>query len=113
MLRYFYAWTPFVIVAAVVLLTLPWLGLFALVFFALVAVVALGALAGAIVAAPYLLIRSIGRRRHGLNVARQPIPTLSLAERDRAWLEVFERGGGTRWSRSDKDTVARGFVSST
>ncbi len=82
MLRYFYAWTPFAIVGTVVLLTLPWLGLFALVFFALVALVALGALASAIVAAPYFLVRSIGRRWHGRSVAHQPRAALSLAERD-------------------------------
>ncbi len=85
MLRYFYAWTPFFIVGTVILLTLPWLGLFALVIFSLVALVALGALASAIVAAPYLLVRSIGRHRQARSVARQPVAALSLAERDHAW----------------------------
>ena len=65
MVRYFYAWTPLVIIGTVVLLAAPWLGLIALVFFSLVAVVALGALAWAIVIAPYTLSRAIGRRWHG------------------------------------------------
>lgn len=59
MLRYFYAWTPLVIVASVVLLSLPWLGLIALM---IVSLVALAALASAIVVAPYMLVRAIARR---------------------------------------------------
>ena len=83
MLRYFYAFTPLVTVGAVVILALPWLGLFALVTFTLVALIALAALAWAIVVAPYLLIRSIGRRWHGPSLAHQPSAALSLAERER------------------------------
>jgi hypothetical protein len=37
MVRYFYAWTPLVIVAAVVPLSMPWLGLIALTIGALLA----------------------------------------------------------------------------
>jgi hypothetical protein len=59
MVRYFYAWTPLVIVATVVLLSLPWLSLIALV---IVSLVALAALAWAIVSVPLLLSRSISRR---------------------------------------------------
>jgi len=84
MVRYFYAWTPLVIVGTVTFLSLPWLGLIALMIFALVALVTLAALAWAIVAAPYLLIRSIGRRWHGRGVAHQRSAALSLAERERA-----------------------------
>ena len=84
MVRYFYAWTPFVIVGTVVLLTLPWLGLIALMVFALVALVSVAALAFAIVASPYLLIRSISRRWQARSVVHQPSPALSLAERERA-----------------------------
>ena len=84
MVRYFYAWTPFVIVGTVVLLTLPWLGLIALMVFALVALVSVAALALAIVASPYLLIRSISRRWQARSVVHQPSPALSLAERERA-----------------------------
>ena len=73
MVRYFYAWTPFVIVGAVVLLSLPWLGLIALLTFALFALVALGALASAIVFVPYMLGRAISRRWQGRNAVRQPM----------------------------------------
>jgi hypothetical protein len=64
MVRYFYAWTPLVIVATVVLLSLPWLSLIALVIVSLVALAALAALAWAIVSVPLLLSRSISRRWH-------------------------------------------------
>jgi hypothetical protein len=72
MVRYFYAWTPLVIVAAVVLLSMPWLGLIALM---IVALVALAALACAVVFVPtcsagpsvgggtFALARVHGRRR--------------------------------------------------
>jgi hypothetical protein len=59
MVRYFYAWTPLVIVATVVLLALPWLGLIALM---IVSLVALAALALAFVYVPYIVIQAIGRR---------------------------------------------------
>ena len=65
MVRYFYAWTPLVIVGTVVLLSLPWLGLIALMIFSLVALVALAALAWAIVVVPYMLGRAISRRWQG------------------------------------------------
>ena len=93
MVRYFYALTPLVILGTVFILSLPWLGLVALMVLVLVALGALGAIAWALVAVPYLLIRSIGRRWHSRSVAPQPIAALSLAERDRAWFEVVERGG--------------------
>ena len=86
MVRYFYALTPFVTVGTVSILALPWLGLVALLVFALVALGALAALAWAIVVAPYLLIRSIGRRWHGRSLAYQPSAALSLAQRERASL---------------------------
>jgi hypothetical protein len=69
MVSYFYAWTPLVIVGAVVLLSLPWLGLIALMIFGLVALVALAALALAAVALPYFLVRSIGRRWQARSIA--------------------------------------------
>ena len=74
MVRYFYALTPLVIVGTVFILSLPWLGLAALLVFALVALAALAALAWAIVVAPYLLVRSVARRWHGRSVAYQPQP---------------------------------------
>jgi hypothetical protein len=62
MVRYFYSWTPLVIVGAVVLLSLPWLGLIALM---IVSLVALPALAFAIVLVPYMFVRAISRRWRG------------------------------------------------
>jgi hypothetical protein len=62
MVRYFYAWTPLFIIGTVVILSLTWLGLIALM---VVALVVLPALAGAIVFVPYLLARAISRRWQG------------------------------------------------
>jgi hypothetical protein len=59
--RYFYAWMPLVIVAAIVFLAAPWLALIALMIFA---IVALAALACAVVVVPYMLSRAISRRWH-------------------------------------------------
>jgi uncharacterized membrane protein len=73
MVRYFYAWTPLAIVAAVVLLSLPWLGLIALM---IVALVALPALAIAIVFVPYMLIRAIGRRWQDRSAATAQTPAV-------------------------------------
>jgi hypothetical protein len=61
MVRYFYAWTPLVIVGTVVLLALPWLGLVALV---IVSLALLAALAWAVIFVPYTLSRAISRRWH-------------------------------------------------
>jgi hypothetical protein len=61
MVRYYYAWTPLVIVGTVVVLSLPWLGLIALMIFSLAA---LAALAWAIVFVPYMLGRALSRRWH-------------------------------------------------
>lgn len=78
MLRYFYAWTPLVIVAAIVLLSLPWLGLIALMVATLLTLLAL---AGALVYAPYMLVQAISRRWHVQSAAR-PAPVLApIADR--------------------------------
>jgi hypothetical protein len=66
MVRYFYAWTPLVIVGMAVLLSLPWLGLIALM---IVSLVALAALALAIVFVPYMLIRAVSRSWQGRSAA--------------------------------------------
>lgn len=71
MVRYFYALTPLVIVGTVVLLSLPWLGLIALMIFSLVALAALAALAWAIVFVPYMLGRAISRHWQGGTGAHQ------------------------------------------
>ena len=62
MVRYFYAWIPFVAVGTLFLLSLPWLGLIALL---IVALVALPALALAIVVVPYMAVRAIGHQLRG------------------------------------------------
>ncbi len=69
MVRYFYAWTPLVIVGTIVLLSLPWLGLIALMVFSLVA---LAALALAVVFVPYMLSQAIRRRWHGRSGTSRP-----------------------------------------
>ena len=88
MVRYFYAWTPLVTVAAVLILSMPWLGLFALVIVALVALAALAALAWAVVFVPYMLSRSISRRWHARSGASpRTAPALTAARRpdDSVW----------------------------
>jgi hypothetical protein len=62
MVRYFYSWLPLVVVGTVFPLMLPWLGLIALMIFALVALGALAALVSAIVYVPYMLGRAVSRR---------------------------------------------------
>jgi hypothetical protein len=59
MVRYWFSWTPLVLVTTIVVLSLPWLGLIAL---AIVSLVALPALAFALIFVPYMLVRAIGRR---------------------------------------------------
>jgi hypothetical protein len=88
MVRYFYAWTPLVIVAAVFLLSMPWLGLIALMIAATVALVALATLAWAIIFVPYMLSRAISRRWHiGSGASPRTAPALSPARRqnDYVW----------------------------
>ena len=78
MVRYFYAWTPLLIVGAGVLLSLPWLGVIALMLVALVLLVALAALGYAIAWALRELSGTICHRWHSRNGARQGMaPALS------------------------------------
>ena len=69
MFEYFYAFGPLVIVGTVLLLSLPWLGLIALMFVALVALAALAALAWATIFVPYMFGRAISRRWHSRTCA--------------------------------------------
>ena len=76
MVRYFYAWTPLVIVGTAVLLAAPWLALIALMILPVLALVALAALAWAIVSVPYSIGRAIGRRvqqRSGAHPRTAPV----------------------------------------
>jgi hypothetical protein len=86
MVRYWYGWTPLVIVFTVIPLALPWLGLIALLLVAFVALGALAVLAGGIVFAPYMLSRTIrqhwrsrsattGRMAPAFSAARTGAPT--------------------------------------
>lgn len=63
MVGYFHSWAPLVIVGAVVLLSLPWLGLIALMVFALAVLAASAAFVWALVAAPIAVGRAVGRHR--------------------------------------------------
>jgi hypothetical protein len=85
MVSYVYAWTPLVIVGTVVLLSLPWLGLIALVIALLVSPVALAALAWAIVSLPYMLSRAISRLWQGrIGASPQTAAAMSPARRQSA-----------------------------
>src|SRR5436190_1408707 len=76
MVRYFYAWTPLLIVGTLCILALPWLGLIALI---VVALVALPALALAIVIVPYLLSQALIRLWHQRgNAIRRTAPALHV-----------------------------------
>jgi hypothetical protein len=61
MANYFYKWTPLLIVGTVVLLGLPWLGFFALIFVVAVVLGALATLALAIASAIGALSRAVRR----------------------------------------------------
>jgi hypothetical protein len=82
MFRYFYAWTPLVFVATIVVLALPWLGLVALI---VVSLVAIPALAFAVVVAPYLLVQAIGHRLQARHSA-SPRPAVVGAPAQRPML---------------------------
>ena len=83
MVRYFYAWTPLFIVGTVFILSLPWLGLIALMIVALVAV---PAFAAAIVFVPYTLGRAISRRWQGrIGVSPRAAAVLSPATSQRTF----------------------------
>jgi hypothetical protein len=82
MVRYFYSWTPLFVVGTVVVLSLPWLGLIALM---IVLLGALAPLAWAIVSVPFALSRAISRRWQGRSAASpRTAPALSLATRQNA-----------------------------
>jgi hypothetical protein len=79
-MSYRFEWTPgLVLLGMVIVLPLaPSFALIGLVIVALAAVAALVALAGAVLATPYLLVRSLRRRlaeRHGSTEASAPIAT--------------------------------------
>jgi hypothetical protein len=79
MVRYFYAWTPLVIVVGTFVLLSPYLALVALLA---VSFVALGAFAWAIVSVLDLLSRAISRLWHGRSGASpRTAPGLSPAAR--------------------------------
>jgi hypothetical protein len=79
MVRYWYSLPPLVVVLTVIPLALPWLGLIALMLFALIALAALGALAWGIVYVPHTVVRMVGRRRQSRSGTRRQQATLSAA----------------------------------
>ena len=79
MLRYWYSLTPLVVILTVFLLAAPWLGLIALMLFALIALAALAVLAWGIVFVPQMLVRSVGRRWHRRSATGPQPATLSAA----------------------------------
>jgi hypothetical protein len=84
MVRYFYAWTPLVIVVGTaVLLTSPYLALIALM---VVSLGALAALAWAIVWVPLTLSRAFSRRWQGRSGASARVAALSPAQ------PIFRKG---------------------
>jgi hypothetical protein len=85
MLSYFYKCMPLIIVTGVVILSMPWLGLIALM---IVTIVALAALAWAVVFVPSMLGRAMRHRRHMPSGASpRTAPALPPAWRrgDSAW----------------------------
>jgi hypothetical protein len=85
MVRYFYGWTPLVIVGTVVFLSMPWLGLIALMVVSLIAVAALAAFAWAIVSVPLTLSRIISRQWHSrYGTSPRTAAALSPARRQHA-----------------------------
>ena len=82
MVRYFYTWTPLVIVGGTgILLTIPYL---ALVVLMIVAVAALAAFMWAIVAVPYVLGRAISRLWQNASGATRRTAALSPVRRESA-----------------------------
>ena len=76
-MSYSFEWTPvLVFLGAPLLLLVPGFALIAVIVVALAAVAALVALAGAILASPYLLVRTL-RRRKELTVGALTAPTAS------------------------------------
>jgi membrane protein implicated in regulation of membrane protease activity len=117
MVRYFYVWTPLIIVVAVALLSMPWLGLIALMVVAFAALVALVGLAWAIVFLPYMLGRAILRRLQKRSRRdRRTAPALSPATRqdEAVWRGPPSHAAALSVGRElqvPQDTFPEGYVS--
>jgi cytoskeletal protein RodZ len=83
-MRYFYAWTPLVLLGTIVFLSLPWLGLLALIVIAPAALLVLAAFAWAVIATPFLLLRSYSGSSPRQSEAHRAHPPLTVAERKSA-----------------------------
>ena len=81
MVRYFYKGTPLVIVAGVVFLSMPWLGLIALMVVAIPALGALAALGWTIATVPYRLGQAVTRHWHERSDAGPQAAPFPLAGR--------------------------------
>jgi hypothetical protein len=102
--RYFYAWTPaVVVVGTAVLLTSPYLALIALL---LVSLAAVAALVRAIVWVPVTVSRAISRRPHGRSGA-SPRTAVVLSPADSGVGRIrssMPAGATALLARSEKDT---------
>jgi len=114
MVRYFYAWTPLVIVTAISVLSMPWLGLIALM---VVALVALAALAWAVLFVPYMLSRVISRRWHlrsGANPRTAPGLSPAVHQNDSVWQGASSHQAALSLGRelqASQHTFPKGHVS--
>ena len=79
MLRYWYSFSPLVVILTVAIFALLWLGLIALMVLALIAFAALGALAWGFVVVPQMLVRFVGRHLHSRSDAPRQPATLPAA----------------------------------
>jgi hypothetical protein len=75
MLTYCYAWTPLVIVTTVAVLSIPWLGLIALIVLLLAVIAALGALLAGIASGAHLLGQATAHRSQERYVTTVRTPT--------------------------------------
>jgi len=86
--RYFYAWTPLFVIGTISILSLPWLGLIALMVAALIPLAALAGLAWAVISWSSMLVRATSRAWHGRSGATpRTAVTLSPARRQATFRE--------------------------
>ena len=79
MVRYFYAWTPLFVIGTVSILSLPWLGLIAVLIAALFPLAALVGLVWGVISLSHMLARAISRGWHGSGTTARAAVTLSPA----------------------------------
>jgi hypothetical protein len=96
MVRYFFAWTPLVIVGTVVLLSLPWLGGIALLVVFVVVLTPVAALVWAAVSLARMATRAVSRSLHfHSGASAPPVAAARIYEHPRAH---------AAWARTDSAT---------